>query len=302
MAARKLIAHGPSSLTLALPHKWVKKYNLHKGDTVNVQEDDQGLRISITPFETKRNITINLSNHDFPATGVILTTLYRRGYDEIYVRFKTSEEYQNISTVVRSLLGAAIIENKKNTCVIRTLQSNLEQDFSTLFKRVFWMLLQQLEDLGEALGSPETLKTFYRRDADLNSIINLSLRMINKGYVTDHYEELHLYYALLILEECGDDITKFTIEVHKTKSQKLKEGISHCVTLLRMLYDAYFQKKSTIADFYKKYYLYWPDAKKSPAPIYDYFADTQMNAFYLRSIVEKIIHLAETLLIPPVEQ
>lgn len=30
MDSRKLIAHGPSSLTIALPHRWVKKHALAK--------------------------------------------------------------------------------------------------------------------------------------------------------------------------------------------------------------------------------------------------------------------------------
>lgn len=305
MQVRKLIAHGPSSLTIALPHKWVKKYRLGKGDVVSVAEDDQGLRINPKPSERKKSISILLAKHDWPATISVLTTVYRRGYDEVKVRYETPEEYQNISNAVRSLLGFAIMENRKGVCLIKSLPSELEQDFPTLFRRVFLILLQQLDDLSELLGKPETLKTFYQRDADLNAIVNLAIRMINKGYLQDRLEELILFHALLLLEEAGDDVTRFTIEIHSSReAAKLKESVQKASQMLRLLYDCYFQQKGGIMDFYRQYYLYWPDVKKMPVPVYEHFSAAMKQGkpvFYLRSIVEKVIQLAEMLLMPTVE-
>ncbi len=301
MHTRKLIAHGPSSLTIALPHKWVAKNHLQKGDTLAVEEDDQGLRITPKPSERKKEITLAVTHHDWPAILTVLTTIYRRGYDEVTVRYETPEEYQHIAAAVRTLLGYAVMENRKGVCMIKSLPTQLEQDFETLFRRVFLILLQQGEDLSEL--DEKLLKNFYHRDADLNAIVNLALRMISKGHIPDRFEELHLFHALLLLEECGDDMTRFTIEAGREKDLvKLKEGVEKCTKMLRMLYDNYFQKKGNIMDFYKQYYVYWPDAKKMPAPVYDYFAKNNKATFYLRSIVEKVIHLAEILLVPQVEQ
>lgn len=302
METRKLIAHGPSSLTMALPHKWVRKYKLNKGDVVSVEEDDQGLRINPRPSERKKSIGISLAKHDWPAIISVLTNIYRRGYDEVTIKYESSEEYQNISSAVRLLLGYAIVENRKGRCLIKSLPSELEQNFDTLFRRIFYILLQQLEDLSEILGSQEKIRNFHHRDADLNSVVNLALRMINKGYIPDHFQELHLFHALLILEECGDDISRFTIEISNYKeSSKLKEAVKQCSKIFQLLYDGYFKKTSSIMDFYKEYYLYWPDEKKKlPAPIYELFS-TEIKSkpvFYLRSFVEKVIQLAELLLLP----
>ena len=71
------------------------------------------------------------------------------------------------------------------------------------------MLLQELEDFGRAVSSKEELSTFSRRDEDVNILVNLALRLINKGYVPSRFHELHLYYALLILEELGDDLLRY---------------------------------------------------------------------------------------------
>ncbi|MBI4144102.1 AbrB/MazE/SpoVT family DNA-binding domain-containing protein [Candidatus Woesearchaeota archaeon] len=303
MQVRKLIAHGPSSLTIALPHKWIKKHELQKGDTLNIDEDEQGLRITSSHSERKKSLTINLKSHDWPSTVSVLTTVYRRGYSEVVVLYETSEEYQNIATVVRNLLGFAIMENKRGRCLIRSLPTELEQDFNGLFRRVFLILLQQLDDLKEILGDKNALKTFFHRDADLNALVNLSIRMIAQGYVNDRFAELHFFHALLVLEECGDDITRFTIELQNySESAKLKKGVEHCSSLLRLLYESHFQKNRGIQEFFSQYYLYWPGTKKVAAPVYEFFAKETSKTFYLRSIIEKVIQLAEILLLPQVEE
>ncbi|MBI4147655.1 phosphate uptake regulator PhoU [Candidatus Woesearchaeota archaeon] len=300
MQYRKLIQHGPSSLTVALPYKWVNKNGLQKGDSVALEEDEQGLRIAMKPMERSRAIALDLSGNDFPSTVTILTTVYRRGYDEVAISYRTPEEYQHVSSAVRMLLGFGVLENRKSRCVIKSLPTQIEQDFPTLFRRVFLILLQMLEDLGDVVGDPQSLRTFYHRDADLNSIVNLAIRMVNKGFVQDRYEELHIFHTLLLLEECGDDVTRFTIELQQSKhGAKMKDAVQKCAGMVRLLYDTYFQKKGGVMDFYKQYYLYWPDAKKAPTPVYDFYAKAKDKpVFYLRSIVEKVVHLAEILLLP----
>lgn len=304
METRKLIAHGPSSLTVALPYKWINKQNLKKGDEITINEDNLGLKITAKPSETKKTIQINLTSLEWPSILTALTSIYRQGYDEVIVKYKVPKEYQNISNAVRSLVGFAVMENHNGKCLIKSLPSELEQDFETMFRRVFLILLQELDDLKDILSSQDAIKNFYTRDADLNAIVNLAIRLISKGYVQDRFEELHLFHALLMLEEIGDDITKFTIEIQNYKdAPKLKEEIELCTKMLRMLYDSYFQKKGNINDFYKQYYLYWPGEKKQQTPIYQAFAISCKTKpiFYLRSAVEKIIHLAEILMLPNIE-
>lgn len=257
------------------------------------------MRITTRPSEKKRWIALSLKGLDYPAILTILTTIYRRGYDEIEARYETTREYEHITTSVHTLLGFAVVEHHQNRCIIKSLPNEMEP-FETLFRRVFLILLQQLEDLRGALKDPEALRGFYHRDADLNAIVNLALRMINKGYVADRYEELHRFHALLMLEECGDDIVRFTIEASGAKeSTKLVPFVEQTERLVRLLYDSLFQDKGSVDAFYKQYYLYWPDfSKKRSAPIYEQFAQTTFPVFYLRSIIEKTIALAEILLLP----
>jgi hypothetical protein len=38
---RKVILHGPSTLTVSLPSKWVKNHNIKKGDELNIEETEK---------------------------------------------------------------------------------------------------------------------------------------------------------------------------------------------------------------------------------------------------------------------
>ena len=52
---RKIVKHGPISLTVSLPSKWVKKRNLKAGDEVEVEEHNNGLFIG--DFNNKKEHT-----------------------------------------------------------------------------------------------------------------------------------------------------------------------------------------------------------------------------------------------------
>ena len=55
-----------------------------------------------------------------------------------------------------------------------------------------------------------------------------------KGHIQNHFEELHLFHTLLLLEEAGDDITRFTIEIRNYKdASKLKEALSAVLNIVR---------------------------------------------------------------------
>lgn len=302
---RKLIAHGPSSLTIAVPRQWIKKYKLQKGDSVYIEEDDKGLRILPGPAKQEKEIRIKLSSYDEQATISVLTTIYRRGYDKIIVKYDNAKQYRVISEITRHLPGLTILENSKNKCIIKSLSTELDSDFKTLFRRVFLIILQELEDLVELVDDPKELKEFYRRDADLNALVNLSVRTINKYKIQDRQKELEIYYSLLQLEEMGDDLLKFSLDVKNAKN--LKPAVAACKKTMRMLYEAYFKQKYTIDDFYKQYYLYFPDypqPKDGPEHynLLKKLSKKGYDVFYLRSFIEKVNSLAEILLLPKVEK
>ena len=312
MIRRKLIAHGPSSLTVSLPSVWVKRHSLLKGGGVFVTEDENGcLVVSPSPRETVRRISIDISGYDSREIFTVMTTIYRRGYDEVAVRYASFKEYESLTGAARQLLGFAVVEHTARSCTVRLLAEGEYSDFRNLLRRVFFVLLQELEDFGRAVSSKEELSTFSRRDEDVNILVNLALRLINKGYVPSRFHELHLYYALLILEELGDDLLRFSIELRSARfdQEVVRRALASCKEMLQLLADQFFEDRPDIGKFYQRYYLYdtlHPHhlSGKVPKPTLYASFKKQDDAllFYPRSFVEKVVALAETLLLPAIRE
>ena len=58
---RKVVLHGPSTLTISLPYSWIRKFNIKKGQELNVEECGKELVIKIEeePNLEKREINKN---------------------------------------------------------------------------------------------------------------------------------------------------------------------------------------------------------------------------------------------------
>ena len=92
MNTRTLIAHGPSSLTVAVPHKWIKKHHLRKGDTINIEEEDRILYIKAQLYPICNDT--NLSNNF--AQKLILITNSQPEIDSISGNLSESDSWIKI--------------------------------------------------------------------------------------------------------------------------------------------------------------------------------------------------------------
>lgn len=280
METRKLMLHGQSSLTISIPNKWIKKNGLQKGGTVIIYPLNEGLFITRGNTVTQMSANLNITGKSRSSIMSLITKIYRKGYTEVNVAFNTSDEYATLSGCLQNLIGFAIVKNSKGSCFIEDL-SNEMVNIDNIVRRIMLMILQQFEDLKENTDH----SNFYMRDADINKLVNLALRMISKGKVENRYREFELFHILLLLEEIGDDISKMTILEKINK--KTVQDISN---LFRMLYETYFEKKHPLAKYYEKYYIYWPDEN---IPLSESTKKLLTSGFYIRQMTEKIISLAE---------
>ena len=91
---RKIIKQGISTLTISLPSKWVKQFNLEGGDEVEVIESDQNLIISTSQRIKAKSITLDITGLPDKIVWRYFTALYMSGYDEILIRFSEPKQPQ----------------------------------------------------------------------------------------------------------------------------------------------------------------------------------------------------------------
>jgi len=204
---RKIVLHGPSTLTVSLPASWVKKFDIKKGDELNLEEFGKELRISTEKaFDLeKKQITIK----DLKRLGKsYLTSSYRQGYSEIDLNYDNSNYISIIQDILsKEITGFEIIKQSSNSCLIKDLTGNNQGEFDNVLRRI-WLLLIDLSKASlNAFRKRDVarLKDMYLMDYSINKFSNYCLRLlIKKGHVD--FKKTPLYYHLIKnLEETADN-------------------------------------------------------------------------------------------------
>ena len=91
---RKVIQIAESTQLISIPRQWGKKYNIKKGDELEVIEKDNVLEISTKRTDQEMEITLDVTDLDKTCIAYIVRSAYRRGYDIIKVVFICCPAYQ----------------------------------------------------------------------------------------------------------------------------------------------------------------------------------------------------------------
>ena len=210
---RKVVLHGDSTLTISLPARWAKKFNIKKGDELNVEENEREIRIT-----NDKEITLDkkqFSVGNLRRLGIsYITSLYRSGYDEIHLDYNNNDYIETIHDVLSNeITGFEIVKQGNNYCVIKDLTGS-KDEFNTALRRI-WLLTLDLAD--ETLNSIKknnvnNLKNIYFMDDSINKFSNYCLRLLNKKVYVNYSKTPLYYYLIKSLEELADkykDLYKF---------------------------------------------------------------------------------------------
>ena len=132
MDRRKLVKSGNSSYTMALPIDWIRKNKLDKGDLINVSENEIG--DILLSAEKKNEIspqsiitTIKIDGKDPDTIYFEILNAYLRDYQTIILEGKdVGKIYDKVILQMKSFIGLDIIEQTKNSIVIKNFSSEDE--------------------------------------------------------------------------------------------------------------------------------------------------------------------------------
>ena len=209
---RKLVQHGNTSLTVSLPKKWTDKFNLKKGDEIEIVEKDDKLflylqtgNISENPF--KKGVL------DVSKTGVLtrrsFDAMYKAGYDEIEVIYTHPEQLKDVKTAIdNEAMAFEIVRQEKNKCVVRSISEADPKEFDSLLRRTL-LLLKDLEKTNNKF-------THFCRRA-----------LVKNGY-KEYNKTVFMYTIVEQLEKCADEF-KFlcdflTGDENKRYEENKKQG------------------------------------------------------------------------------
>lgn len=256
MEERKLIQHGPSSLTIALPKKWLDARGLKKGDGIYVSEEGNKLILNTKKALKIDKITITVAGLDATSVYHYIQSLYRYGYNEIEVCFETQttkkhrdgQTYAVSSLVhekIRRYIGMQIIEQSANRILLKSIIKETDEDFTMILRRIFLLLKDASESLyfGAKDNNYATIKAIKEKHDTIITFVNYTLRLLNK-YGYPDVKKTCCYYHIIasldqitdILREISDRIIIYNKALHKESIIFLEKIHWSLVTYYKLFY------------------------------------------------------------------
>jgi bifunctional DNA-binding transcriptional regulator/antitoxin component of YhaV-PrlF toxin-antitoxin module len=99
---RKIVQHGNTSLTISLPIQWAKRFDLKKGDELDIEEREKSLLISTEKAIKTERVVLDVSEFDERSLVWHLVSLHKSGFDEIKLIFKDHHQMSIIQKKMSS--------------------------------------------------------------------------------------------------------------------------------------------------------------------------------------------------------
>lgn len=242
---RKVVQHGPTTLTISLPSKWIKEHGVEKGSELTIEDDGDELKILANKKIKHETKHINISGNNRVA-GNALAALYKYGYDNIIIQYGGIDELEKIHKVLSfTCSGFEIIKETKNEIHIIKVSELQHEEFNVLFRRIFFFLLTVSEETLDAVKKHDQseFEKLVIRDQNINKLADLCRRIINRGGQKSFRANTAIYHITEQLERIGDnykEINKTLITRKKSVSKKFILGLEKAHEFLKMFETIFF--------------------------------------------------------------
>jgi phosphate uptake regulator len=227
MEARSLVQHGPATLMVSLPAKWLKKNNLGKGDEISVEEKGEELVLKSHGKKIKKQIEIKLTSNVESSVRAILTNLYRLGYEKITLNYSDEKTLSVIEKETKdSLIGFEIIKRSKSDCIIENILEPSSEQFDNILSK-FFMNIEDLFSAVESFNEGKRIE-FESTEKQIQSFDNFCRRMITKENSEEaqlkiafqnaiYHAQREIYFALKVLSTNKIKSNSVIILINDTK-------------------------------------------------------------------------------------
>ncbi len=213
---RSLVQLGRTTLCVSLPHEFVQRYNLKKGDAVDVAEEEAQLVLNALPQSQSTHV-VNITDKHYAVAWYAITAAYMAGHDAIDIRFENahlqkSKEVptnQAIAELAGSLIGMEVMEQGKKYCLLKEIALPKKDELPKLLLRVWNVLVV----LAEECRDPELRKVVHVHEDQLNKLVLYGMRLLSRAGAETRQQSLAMYALLSRLEVVGDLFQQLLVEL-----------------------------------------------------------------------------------------
>ncbi len=211
---------------VSLPAEWTKKFGVIKGDSLDIEEINKDLIISVDKEVKIQSVEFNAKGLDSKHLKRYVREIYKMGYDEIKIYYdgkNTISELQDYISKV--LMGYEIVEQHPSSIVIKCISKVLDNEFETILRRAFLVTMELSNEILNRIKVSDfkSLKNVSVLEETNDKLTNFCQRVLNKnGYKM--YVKTHFMYTLVWqLEKIADQynyMCKYLIDNSDIKLDK----------------------------------------------------------------------------------
>ncbi|MBI2546339.1 hypothetical protein HYV81_04110 [Candidatus Woesearchaeota archaeon] len=245
---RKVVQHGPSTLIISLPFKWIRRHNIRKGDELQVDELEDKIMIAAKNADVQEKITLDIMPFGKMVTQII-RALYKRGVDEIKLLYDYPDMFDTIEkSLGNESVSFEVLETGNNFCIIKNVSEG-SREFEHVLRQTFILLLSMSEEGCEALkqGNLSQLNNLKSLEEVNNRFTAFCRRYLNtKG--PDRFDKVGpIYYIVEHLERIADVykyLYSYLGSLHEPKIEFKKELLakfSEMNAMFRKFYNQFYK-------------------------------------------------------------
>ena len=235
---RRLIKQSRSTLTVSMPSTWIQKNKLKAGDELDVFERDTTLLLEAIQKKGEYNFELKIDKDNAWYIGQIIRYCYFANFEKTRLFFTSATIMQTIREEVQKLIGFEIIEEEKDYCVIKNISFEMEEEYPTLFRKVFLLTIQIFEELEKEKPNLQVIKSLHK---DGQRFALFCRRVIIRNL--DSLQKMNEYILLQRLTMISNNLVYFASEISQEKrviTVNEKVNLLFCKKLYHLYYTAYY--------------------------------------------------------------
>lgn len=243
---RKVIKQGNNTLTITLPRKWTDKHAVKPGDEIHLSDKGSKLEISTESFHQIRKIKLDISGLKGNVLKYVLSSLHKKGYDEIELIFDDPCVISSIQKMVNEVfLGFGVIDQSEKRAVLRNLSETIDSEMDNTYRRAFLVTLAMADSLVDRLKKKEIddLEDVLSFEKTNNQFSEFCERILNKKGYKDDNLRCFIYTVIWNLEKICDIYKEICLDISKDKNyleKRLIDILEEANKFFRSFYDLIF--------------------------------------------------------------
>ena len=291
MEQRKLIHFGKSAFCITLPHTWLKKNKMKKGDTLSVQETLRN-SLEISPANgssgngAHEELIIDIAEKSTDEIIQLLLSTYLNGYTIITLQGPNAGKVAFIRKHVSEFIAAEVMEVTSNKMVIHIFWDINTISLDSIIRRIGNITKSVFSETIESIDSESNPKDINSKFLDIvekghevQRQVLLARRAIKYAlnnssaahkFNLSSLELLYVSYIIYFFGMTADYVLKSAEIINKAKLNKFKDLLSDLSAKKELI--VLVQRTS---DYYSKVFDDYNKHKKLVKFIYSEYADFQ---------------------------